>query len=53
MQTLTSYVQGRWHAGTGASVTLYNPTTEAPLAVASSGGTELGRDPGGQVILQF
>ncbi len=40
MQTLTSYVQGRWHAGTGASVTLYNPTTEAPLAVASSGGID-------------
>ncbi len=40
MQTLTSYVQGRWHTGTGASVALHNPTTEAQLATASSGGID-------------
>lgn len=40
MQTLTSYVQGRWHAGTGASVTLFNPTTEEALAQASSAGID-------------
>lgn len=40
MQTLQSYVQGRWHTGSGASVTLFNPTTEEPLAHASSGGVD-------------
>ena len=40
MQTLTSYVQGRWHAGSGASVTLFNPTTEEALAQASSAGID-------------
>ncbi|MCC7012034.1 MAG: 3,4-dehydroadipyl-CoA semialdehyde dehydrogenase [Planctomycetes bacterium] len=40
MKTLASYVQGRWHIGSGASATLYNPTTEEPLASASSGGID-------------
>jgi len=40
MRTLESYVQGRWHAGTGASATLINPTTEEPLAQASTGGVD-------------
>ena len=40
MQVLTSYVAGRWHTGNGAAATLYNPTTEAPLASASSAGID-------------
>ena len=41
MQELRSYVQGRWIAGTGAQQTLLNPTTEEPLAQASSEGIDL------------
>ncbi|HSA89841.1 MAG TPA: aldehyde dehydrogenase family protein, partial [Burkholderiales bacterium] len=41
MQELRSYVGGRWVAGTGAAQTLLNPTTEEPLARASSEGVDL------------
>src|SRR5918994_2721042 len=41
MQELRSYVGGRWVAGTGAQQTLLNPTTEEPLARASSEGVDL------------
>src|SRR5687767_9393685 len=41
MLQLTSYVGGRWVAGTGAAQTLLNPTTEEPLASASSEGVDL------------
>ena len=41
MLELRSYVGGRWIAGTGAQQTLLNPTTEEPLAQASSEGVEL------------
>src|SRR5688572_25935902 len=42
MQELRSYVGGSWVAGTGAQQTLLNPTTEEPLAQASSEGLDLG-----------
>ena len=42
MQELRSYVGGSWVAGTGARQTLLNPTTEEPLAQASSEGVDLG-----------
>src|SRR5688572_28694925 len=38
MQTLSSYVLGRWIPGTEKPVTLENPTTEAAVAVVGSGG---------------
>jgi oxepin-CoA hydrolase/3-oxo-5,6-dehydrosuberyl-CoA semialdehyde dehydrogenase len=38
--TLKSYVQGAWHGGTGPTATLVNATTEAPLAVCSTGGVD-------------
>jgi len=41
MLELRSYVGGRWIAGTGAPQTLLNPTTEEPLAQASSEGIDL------------
>ena len=41
MLELRSYVSGRWVAGTGAAQTLLNPTTEDPLARASSEGIDL------------
>jgi 3,4-dehydroadipyl-CoA semialdehyde dehydrogenase len=41
MVELRSYVGGRWLAGTGAAQTLLNPTTEEPLAKASSEGVDL------------
>src|SRR6185503_19725276 len=41
MQELRSYVGGRWIAGSGAQQTLLNPTTEEPLAQASSEGVDL------------
>ena len=41
MQELRSHVGGRWAAGTGAQQTLLNPTTEEPLAQASSEGVDL------------
>jgi 3,4-dehydroadipyl-CoA semialdehyde dehydrogenase len=47
MLELRSYVGGRWVAGTGAAQTLLNPTTEEPLARASSEGVDL------QAALQY
>jgi 3,4-dehydroadipyl-CoA semialdehyde dehydrogenase len=41
MQVLSSYVCGRWTAGSGAVQTLLNPATEVPLATASSEGVDL------------
>jgi len=41
MLQLRSYVGGHWVAGTGAAQTLLNPTTEEPLAQASSEGVDL------------
>jgi oxepin-CoA hydrolase/3-oxo-5,6-dehydrosuberyl-CoA semialdehyde dehydrogenase len=41
MLELRSYVGGRWVAGTGSPQTLLNPTTEEPLAQASSEGVDL------------
>ena len=41
MLELRSYVSGRWIAGAGAAQTLLNPTTEEPLATASSDGVDL------------
>jgi oxepin-CoA hydrolase/3-oxo-5,6-dehydrosuberyl-CoA semialdehyde dehydrogenase len=40
MRTLSSYVSGGWHTGTGAPATLYNPTTEAAVAETSSEGVD-------------
>jgi oxepin-CoA hydrolase/3-oxo-5,6-dehydrosuberyl-CoA semialdehyde dehydrogenase len=40
MKTLESYVGGRWVAGTGAQATLVNPSTEEPVAQASTGGID-------------
>lgn len=40
MQILSSYVQGRWHEGQGASATLFDPTSEEAIATASSGGID-------------
>jgi oxepin-CoA hydrolase/3-oxo-5,6-dehydrosuberyl-CoA semialdehyde dehydrogenase len=42
MKTLQSYVQGRWHTGTGPGAALHNPTTEEVLASASSAGVDFG-----------
>jgi oxepin-CoA hydrolase/3-oxo-5,6-dehydrosuberyl-CoA semialdehyde dehydrogenase len=42
MLQLRSFVSGRWQAGSGASQTLLNPTTEEPLAQASSEGVDFG-----------
>ena len=56
MQTLKSYVQGRWHAGTGRPATLFNPTTEEPIAETSSEGVDFrgvvehGRTVGGPAL---
>jgi 3,4-dehydroadipyl-CoA semialdehyde dehydrogenase len=41
MLELRSFVCARWVAGTGAPQTLLNPTTEEPLAQASSEGIDL------------
>src|SRR5918992_6047955 len=41
MLELRSYVGARWVAGSGAAQTLLNPTTEEPLATASSEGVDL------------
>jgi 3,4-dehydroadipyl-CoA semialdehyde dehydrogenase len=40
MITVSSYVEGRWVAGTGARATLVNPATEEPVAEAGSGGVD-------------
>lgn len=56
MQTLSSYVVGRWHTGSKDPVQLVNPTTEAPIATVGSGGIDFGavlahaRDNGGPAL---
>ena len=40
--TLTSYVQGRWHTGSGTPATLHNATTEEPMALCNSEGIDFG-----------
>ncbi len=54
--TLTSYVQGAWHAGTGEPRMLHNATTEEVLAGFNSDGIDFGgvlahaRDVGGPAL---
>src|SRR5262245_47634263 len=56
MQTLSSYVCGRWQEGRGRFATLVNPATEAPLARCSTDGIDMaavlrhGRDVGGPAL---
>ena len=56
MQTLESFVEGRWQAGTGAQATLVNPTTGEPVARCSTGGVDMraalahARDVGGPAL---
>jgi 3,4-dehydroadipyl-CoA semialdehyde dehydrogenase len=56
METLRSFVGGRWTAGTGSPQALLNPATEEPLAQASSEGLDLAaalayaRDTGGPAL---
>jgi len=40
MQTLSSYVRGSWVEGKGPAATLFDPTTEEPLAECSTGGID-------------
>ena len=37
MQVLRSFLSGRWIEGSGATQTLVNPATEAPLAKGGTG----------------
>ncbi len=41
MQELSSYVLGTWKTGSGEGAVLFNPTSEEPLARASTGGLDL------------
>src|SRR3954471_5843295 len=56
METLRSFIGGRWAAGSGTSQTLLNPATEEPLAQASTEGLDLAaalayaRDTGGPAL---
>jgi oxepin-CoA hydrolase/3-oxo-5,6-dehydrosuberyl-CoA semialdehyde dehydrogenase len=56
MLTLTSYVLGRWQAGTGTAEILRDPTLDEPLAQCSSEGIDLaavvkyGREQGGPAL---
>jgi oxepin-CoA hydrolase/3-oxo-5,6-dehydrosuberyl-CoA semialdehyde dehydrogenase len=56
MQTLASFVCGRWHEGAGDAQPLYDPTTEAEIARCSSTGinfravVEYGRMVGGPAL---
>jgi 3,4-dehydroadipyl-CoA semialdehyde dehydrogenase len=56
MQALSSYVAGSWQAGKGEGSTLYNPSSEEPVARASSEGLDLAaalgfaRDKGGPAL---
>jgi oxepin-CoA hydrolase/3-oxo-5,6-dehydrosuberyl-CoA semialdehyde dehydrogenase len=56
MITLESYVLGRWQAGTGRPEILRDPTSEEPIAQASSEGIDLakvlawGRERGGPAL---
>jgi oxepin-CoA hydrolase/3-oxo-5,6-dehydrosuberyl-CoA semialdehyde dehydrogenase len=42
MQTLESYVAGRWQAGSGKQAPIENPTSEEVIAEASSQGVDFG-----------
>jgi len=42
METLSSYVLGRWHAGEGKTRTLVDPSNEEPLAECGTGGIDFG-----------
>lgn len=42
METLSSWVEGRWVTGQGEGATLHDPTTEAVLARASTDGVDCG-----------
>src|SRR5262245_35524266 len=41
MQTLSSYVQSKWIAGTADETPLYNPATEQPIARIRGGGIDM------------
>ena len=41
MVTLKSYLCGSWHVGTGTGTTLYNPSTEEPVAVSNTKGLDM------------
>ena len=41
MKTLSSYLAGQWAEGQGGGQTLVNPTTEEPLASASTSGLDM------------
>ena len=43
MITLKSYVYGQWIAGAEKPATLVNPSTEEPVAEASSSGVDFGK----------
>lgn len=43
METLESYICGEWQAGKGKAATLVNPTTEEPLAQASTEGLDFAK----------
>ncbi len=43
MQTLSSYVQGRWHTATTGARPLHDPTTEEALAECSTDGIDFAR----------
>lgn len=59
MERLSSYVLGRWHAAAGDLSTLVDPTSEAPLAQAGSGGIDFravlafARERGGPALRQL
>ncbi len=56
MKTLRSYIAGDWHQASGGFATLVNPSTEEPVARASSDGVDFGaamawaRDDGGPAL---
>jgi oxepin-CoA hydrolase/3-oxo-5,6-dehydrosuberyl-CoA semialdehyde dehydrogenase len=58
METLSSYVLGRWHPAAGELSTLVDPTTEAELAQVGSGGIDFravlafARERGGPALRQ-
>lgn len=56
MKTLRSHLEGRWQSGSGRPNTLFNPTTEAPVAETSTEGLNFAaavayaRDTGGPAL---
>jgi 3,4-dehydroadipyl-CoA semialdehyde dehydrogenase len=56
MQTLSSYVSGKWQEGAGEGAVLVNPVTEEPLATTSTDGLDFaaaaafGREQGGAAL---